>query len=74
MQLLGLVWFLTILVFFSIPRSKIAGYIFPCLPAFAILAGPWLAVHAQRRLAAMIAAGVCLVAVLAALLGAFANR
>ena len=53
-------------VFFSIPRSKIVGYIFPALPAFAMLAGPWIAARADRRLTAAIGASVCLVLVLAA--------
>lgn len=32
------IWFIAILVFFSIPRSKLIGYIFPAVPPLAILA------------------------------------
>ncbi|TAN11198.1 MAG: glycosyltransferase family 39 protein [Burkholderiaceae bacterium] len=32
------IWFIAILVFFSIPRSKLIGYIFPAIPPLAILA------------------------------------
>lgn len=38
-----LIWFATILVFFSIPRSKLGEYILPALPPIAILAGRGLA-------------------------------
>jgi 4-amino-4-deoxy-L-arabinose transferase-like glycosyltransferase len=38
---LGL-WFLLILIFFSLPESKIVGYILPVLPAMAILSAAYL--------------------------------
>jgi 4-amino-4-deoxy-L-arabinose transferase-like glycosyltransferase len=49
-----LIWFAVILVFFSIPRSKLGEYILPALPPIAILAGRGLAriekvPFAQRR-------------------------
>ncbi|RZI79857.1 MAG: glycosyltransferase family 39 protein, partial [Rubrivivax sp.] len=34
---LAIAWFLIVMVFFSIPRSKLVGYILPLLPAVAIL-------------------------------------
>lgn len=37
--LFSLVWFLVVLIFFSIPRSKLGSYILPALPPLAILAG-----------------------------------
>ena len=49
LTLLGLVWFILILVFFSLPPSKLAGYILPVLPAFALVVGPWVAQWAPRR-------------------------
>jgi 4-amino-4-deoxy-L-arabinose transferase-like glycosyltransferase len=57
-----LIWFGTILVFFSIPRSKLGEYILPALPPIAILAGRGLAriekisVLQRRRLLRIFAA------------------
>jgi 4-amino-4-deoxy-L-arabinose transferase-like glycosyltransferase len=34
-----MIWFLFVLVFFSIPRSKLGSYILPAMPALAIVAG-----------------------------------
>src|SRR5271166_5456333 len=34
-----IIWFVVILVFFSIPRAKLGSYILPALPALSILAG-----------------------------------
>jgi hypothetical protein len=70
-RMLGLVWFATILVFFSLPRSKLVGYIFPLLPAFAMLVGPWFASFTHRRLTAAIGASVC---ACAALIAAYVAR
>jgi 4-amino-4-deoxy-L-arabinose transferase-like glycosyltransferase len=58
-----LIWFAVILVFFSIPRSKLGQYILPALPPIAILAGRGLArieelPGAQRRLLFIIFAGL----------------
>ena len=55
------IWFVVILVFFSIPRSKLGGYILPALPPIAIVSG-----LALTRLSAMGAERV------ARLLGLFA--
>jgi 4-amino-4-deoxy-L-arabinose transferase-like glycosyltransferase len=35
----ALIWFAVVLVFFSIPRSKLGSYILPAIPAAAIVAG-----------------------------------
>jgi 4-amino-4-deoxy-L-arabinose transferase-like glycosyltransferase len=47
------IWFVVILVFFSIPRSKLGSYILPALPPLAIFAGYGLArlanLDAMRR-------------------------
>jgi 4-amino-4-deoxy-L-arabinose transferase-like glycosyltransferase len=54
-------WFGIILVFFSIPRSKLGSYILPAMPPLAIVAGyalcrlPRLEVPARRRLFGSIA-------------------
>jgi hypothetical protein len=66
MRLLGPVWFTVVLVFFSLPRSKLIGYMFPLLPAFAILFGPWFAAYGARRAIAGIGAVVCVCAPLTA--------
>ncbi|WP_407276342.1 ArnT family glycosyltransferase [Halothiobacillus sp. DCM-1] len=39
---LGLIWLLSILVFFSIPTSKLIGYILPTVPALTLLGALWL--------------------------------
>jgi 4-amino-4-deoxy-L-arabinose transferase-like glycosyltransferase len=57
------VWFVVVLVFFSIPPSKLVGYIFPLLPAFAIFIGPWFATYRYRRATAVIGALLCVSAV-----------
>lgn len=59
LAMLGLVWFAVVLVFFSIPRSKLVGYILPLLPAFAIMVGPWVAQWRWWRAAAVGAATLC---------------
>jgi 4-amino-4-deoxy-L-arabinose transferase-like glycosyltransferase len=56
-------WFAVVLVFFSIPRSKLGQYILPGLPPIAILAGYGLMrienlAAAQRRRLFMIFAGI----------------
>jgi 4-amino-4-deoxy-L-arabinose transferase-like glycosyltransferase len=49
-------WFLFVLIFFSLPQSKLGGYILPALPPLAIVCGcgvarlPALAADAARRL------------------------
>src|ERR1017187_5516758 len=55
------IWFMVILVFFSIPRSKLGSYILPALPSLAIVAGyglarmPALDAVSRRRLLAVVA-------------------
>ncbi|MGB3551013.1 MAG: phospholipid carrier-dependent glycosyltransferase [Candidatus Binatus sp.] len=55
------IWFIVILVFFSIPRSKLGSYILPALPPLGIVAGyglgrmPALGAASRRRLLAVVA-------------------
>jgi 4-amino-4-deoxy-L-arabinose transferase-like glycosyltransferase len=44
-----LVWFIVVLIFFSIPRSKLGSYILPGLPPIAILAGLGMANFLRER-------------------------
>lgn len=44
-ELFLILWFSIILIFFSIPHSKIVGYIFPVFPALALLVGRYLSLH-----------------------------
>ena len=54
-------WVLVILVFFSIPNSKLVGYIFPVLPPLALLAAlGWERAVARRVHARRWFAGICL--------------
>jgi 4-amino-4-deoxy-L-arabinose transferase-like glycosyltransferase len=66
-DLLLLLWAVLVVVFFSIPRSKIAGYVLPALPPLALLVGreldAVLAGEATASLALRVAGGA------AALLG-----
>ncbi len=55
------VWVLAILVFFSLPNSKLVGYILPVMPPLALLAAlGWGRVMAHRRRAGLTFAGLCL--------------
>ena len=63
---LGLVWFVIVLIFFSLPPSKLVGYIFPLLPAFAIIVGPWFATYRYRHATATIGGTICVCALLLA--------
>ena len=65
LQRLGLVWFAVIMVFFSIPPSKLVGYILPLLPAVAMLLGPRLAQWPHRHKAAWLGALLCVMLVVA---------
>lgn len=56
---LAAIWLLFVLIFFSIPSSKMIGYILPVLPAFAMLAGPVVARWQHRRLALFGAVILC---------------
>jgi hypothetical protein len=54
-------WVLAILVFFSIPNSKLVGYILPVLPPLALLASlGWARVMSHRGNAHRWFAGICL--------------
>jgi hypothetical protein len=54
-------WLLGILVFFSIPHSKLVGYILPVLPPLALLASlGWERVMVRRAYAGKLFAGICL--------------
>lgn len=67
LALLGLVWSVAVVAFFSVPRSKLPGYVFPAVPGIALLVGPWMARWRHRRLTAVIAAALCAVAIPAAM-------
>src|SRR5581483_3213852 len=45
-----LIWFITVLVFFSIPKSKTIGYILPVFPPLALMTARWLDTHWQESL------------------------
>ena len=54
-------WVLAILVFFSLPHSKLVGYILPVLPPLALLAAlGWESAMAHRASAAKVFAALCL--------------
>lgn len=56
---LGLVWFALVIAFFSLPASKMIGYIFPLLPAAALIAGPFVSRWRWRWPALAVAALLC---------------
>lgn len=68
-------WFLVVLLFFSIPNSKLAGYVLPCAPPIAFFVADLFArqleniadirAHRAFGLLMVIAAGICLSAVVA---------
>ena len=66
LQRLAWVWLLVITVFFSLPSSKLAGYILPVLPAWAMLLTGWalawmeMRPHARKRLPAVLLAAALL--------------
>ena len=62
---LGFVWFV-VLIFFSLPPSKLVGYIFPSLPAFAIIVGPWFTIYRYRYAMTTIGGAICVGALLTA--------
>ena len=54
------VWVLAILTFFSIPHSKLIGYILPVIPPLALLSAlGWERLMAHRQKANKVFAGVC---------------
>ena len=58
---LGWIWVGAILVFFSLPNSKLIGYALPVMPALALLAAlGWERAMAHRPRAGKIFAGLCL--------------
>ncbi len=55
------IWVLAIVVFFSIPTSKLIGYVLPVMPALALLAAlGWQRSMAHRAWAGKVLAGLCL--------------
>ena len=55
------IWVIGIVVFFSIPKSKLPGYILPVMPPLALLAAVgWQRVMVQRRIAGKLFAALCL--------------
>lgn len=55
------IWAIAITVFFSIPHSKLVGYVLPVVPPLALLAAlGWQRVMAQRARAGQIFAALCL--------------
>jgi 4-amino-4-deoxy-L-arabinose transferase-like glycosyltransferase len=55
------IWAVAIIVFFSIPHSKLIGYVLPVMPPLALLAAlGWERAMANRASAGKIFAGVCL--------------
>ncbi len=64
---LGLVWAITVFVFFSIPQSKLPGYVLPCVPGLAIVLGPWCANFKWRRTFVAVSAAICAIALVLAL-------
>ena len=65
--MLGLTWSIAVVVFFSFPRSKLAGYVLPAVPALALVLGPWWAEWKYRRPAGLLAMVLCVVLIPAAL-------
>ncbi|HUY18193.1 MAG TPA: phospholipid carrier-dependent glycosyltransferase [Candidatus Binataceae bacterium] len=74
-----ILWFGIVLIFFSIPRSKLGSYILPGLPPIAILAGFGLARFVKRGagpafLGWFAAINLAIGCAIGAALGVFANR
>ena len=58
------VWVIAITVFFSIPNSKLVGYILPVIPALALLAAlGWERVMSHRAYAGKLFAGLCVLGI-----------
>ena len=58
------IWVIAITVFFSIPNSKLVGYILPVIPALALLAAlGWERVMPHRAYAGKLFAGLCMLAI-----------
>lgn len=55
------IWAVTIITFFSIPNSKLVGYVLPVMPALALLSAlGWERVMAHRSFSGKVFAGLCL--------------
>jgi 4-amino-4-deoxy-L-arabinose transferase-like glycosyltransferase len=67
LMVLGLLWSIAVVVFFTFPRSKLPGYVLPAVPALAIVLGPWCANWKYRRRFAVAGAVLCLVLIPAAM-------
>ena len=66
-QALCWIWLVAIVVFFSVPRSKLIGYVLPVLVPLALLAAlGWQRALAQRAWAPKLFAALCAVALLLA--------
>jgi 4-amino-4-deoxy-L-arabinose transferase-like glycosyltransferase len=62
------IWVVTIVTFFSIPNSKLIGYVLPVMPALALLAAlGWQRAMAHRARAGLIFVGLCLLNIAIAL-------
>ncbi|MBO1012395.1 glycosyltransferase family 39 protein [Achromobacter sp. SD115] len=72
---LATIWIAVVIVFFSIPHSKLIGYVLPVFPPLAFLISERLAPAwaAGKRRGAWIAAGVAVVICLAAIIVAASN-
>src|SRR5438270_3770830 len=67
------VWTIVPIIFFSISRSKLPGYILPAIPAAALLTAEYLhRAHAVSRLKVSLHALVCALLLVAALMAPFA--
>jgi 4-amino-4-deoxy-L-arabinose transferase-like glycosyltransferase len=58
--MLGVVFSLTVILFFTIPSSKLPGYVLSSVPPLAIVLAPWCANWKYRRAAAIIALVLCI--------------
>lgn len=55
------IWAVAIITFFSIPNSKLVGYVLPVMPALALLSAlGWERVMAHRSFSGKVFAGLCL--------------
>jgi 4-amino-4-deoxy-L-arabinose transferase-like glycosyltransferase len=64
---LGLLASFFVVAFFTVPRSKLPGYVLPAVPALALVLGPWCATWKYRRPAVIVAMLLCIALIPAAL-------
>jgi len=57
---LGLLWSIAVVVFFTIPSSKLPGYVLPAAPALAIVLGPWCATWKHRQWFTLLSLVLCI--------------